>query len=134
MIRREVGVFLVVGVLTVCVDFLTYRTLSWTAWFGTDVAKAVGFLTGTLFAYFANRHWTFGARHHSPGAPVRFAALYLLTLGANVIVNAAILGELSATAAAIQVAFLCATGVSATINFFGMKFFVFRPSTSPKMP
>ena len=33
-------------------------------------------------------------------------------------------------AGAVQMAFLMATGVSASLNFLGMKFFVFRPATT----
>jgi len=76
MIKRELGVFLVVGSLTVLFDFMTYRGLVWTSWLGIDLAKALGFLAGTLFAYFANRLWTFGHQEHAPGSSWRFALLY----------------------------------------------------------
>ena len=126
MIKRELGVFLTVGALTVLFDFLTYRGLVWTGWFSVDIAKALGFLTGTLFAYFANRIWTFGHLEHAPGSVWRFALLYTITLSANVLVNAGCLALFSAISIAIQAAFLIATGVSAALNFLGMKLFVFK--------
>jgi putative flippase GtrA len=128
MIKREFGVFLVVGSLTVLLDFLTYRGLVWTGWFSVDLAKALGFLAGTLFAYFANRVWTFGHQEHAPGSVWRFALLYTITLSANVLVNAGCLALFSAMSFAVQAAFLVATGVSAVLNFLGMKLFVFRAS------
>ena len=125
MIRRELAIFLVVGTLTVLVDFVTYRGLLALAT-GTELAKATGFVAGTTFAYFANRFWTFGHASHRPGSAWRFAVLYASTLGANVLVNSLALHPLAGMAGAVQIAFLLATGVSASLNFAGMKFFVFR--------
>lgn len=126
MIKRELAVFLVVGSLTVLIDFLTYRGLVWTGWMSVDLAKAVGFLSGTLFAYFANKVWTFGHQEHASGSVWRFVLLYAITLGANVLVNAGCLAMLSTLSIAVPVAFLLATGVSAVLNFLGMKLFVFK--------
>lgn len=126
MIRREAAIFLVVGSLTVLVDFLIYRALLWSTIPGVDVSKAIGFIAGTLFAYFANRHWTFGRVRHAAGSWYRFAVLYALTLGANVLVNALALEVMGTLPWALQMAFLLATGVSATLNFLGMKLFVFK--------
>lgn len=126
MIKRELAVFLVVGSLTVLIDFLTYRCLVWTGWMSVDLAKAVGFLSGTLFAYFANKVWTFGHQEHASGSVWRFVLLYAITLGANVLVNAGCLALLSTLSIAVPVAFLIATGVSAVLNFLGMKLFVFK--------
>ena len=128
MIKRELAVFLVVGSLTVLIDFLTYRGLVWTGWMTVDLAKAVGFLTGTLFAYFANKVWTFGHQEHASGSVWRFVLLYAITLGANVLVNAGCLALLSTLSIAVPVAFLIATGISAVLNFLGMKLFVFKAS------
>ncbi|MCP1446897.1 putative flippase GtrA [Pseudomonas sp. GGS8] len=132
MIKRELAVFLVVGSLTVLIDFLTYRGLVWTGWMSVDQAKAAGFLTGTLFAYFANKVWTFGHKEHAPGSVWRFVLLYAITLSANVLVNAGCLALLSTMSIAVPVAFLIATGVSAVLNFLGMKLFVFKTSNLEK--
>ena len=87
MIKRELAIFLIVGTLTVMIDFLTYRGLVWAQLLGVDSAKGLGFLTGTVFAYFANRFWTFGHKAHAVGSAWRFIILYSLTLVANVQVN-----------------------------------------------
>jgi putative flippase GtrA len=83
------------------------------------------FLAGTLFAYFANRFWTFGHKPHPPGSSWRFAILYAATLVVNVFVNSLTLRLLADMTAIVQLAFLMATGISASLNFLGMKFFVF---------
>jgi len=133
MIKRELIIFLIVGASTVLVDFMTYRGLFQFQVLEVSMAKATGFLVGTLFAYFANRFWTFGHKSHAPGSAWRFSALYSSTLGANVLINAVALKLLADTAFAFQLAFLFATGVSASLNFLGMKLFVFKPIPAPKL-
>lgn len=125
MIRRELSVFLMVGVTTVLVDFLTYHLLLESELMPVDSAKAASFLTGTAFAYFANRYWTFGHKTVTHRSIWKFLLLYGLTLAANVGINALIL-RLYGGIGFIQLAFLIATGVSAALNFVGMKFFVFK--------
>ena len=125
--RSQVGRFLMIGVLTVLVDFSTYRVLLGV---GMEIswAKAIGFVVGTAFAYFANRRWTFADSTPRRGSALRFALLYASTLVANVGVNMLVLlaaMRIVGPAIAVPVAFLCATGLSATLNFLGMKFLVF---------
>jgi putative flippase GtrA len=130
MIRREAAIFLVVGATTVVIDFLVYRGILWAAVLPTDAAKAAGFLAGTVFAYFANRTWTFGAHRHRAGSWWRFALIYAATLGANVLVNLGTLNLLAGVPGRLHAAFLAATTCSALLNFIGMKLFVFAPSPS----
>ena len=126
MIKRELTAFMIVGALTVWVDFVGYRSLIEFGLMSVDMAKATGFLGGTLFAYFAHRFWTFGHKPHVPGSAGRFAVLYASTLGANVLVNSLALKLHADAMYAIQLAFLLATSVSTCLNFLGMKLFVFR--------
>lgn len=133
MIKRELFRFLIVGSLTVVVDFVTYRGLLWFEVLNVDMAKGMGFVGGTVFAYFANRLWTFGGRPHAPGSAGRFVVLYAITLGANILVNAILLNQLADYAYAITGAFLFATTISAALNFLGMKFFVFKLPASSEM-
>lgn len=127
-IKRELGIFLIVGSLTVFFDFLAYRSLLWLGWFSVDVAKAIGFIVGTIFAYFANRKWTFTTITKSQNLKSiwRFLLLYGLSLLMNVLVNAGVLVLLKDCFFALQIAFLSATCISAIFNFIGMKWFVFK--------
>lgn len=133
MIKRELVIFLIVGASTVLVDLMIYRGLIQFQIMKVDMAKATGFLVGTLFAYFANRFWTFGHKPHAPRSAWRFSVLYASTLGTNVLINAVALKLLADTAVAFQLAFLFATGVSASLNFLGMKLFVFKPISPPEL-
>lgn len=126
MIKRELVIFLIVGTSTILVDFITYCGLMQYQATEVEKAKAAGFLVGTLFAYFSNRFWTFRHKSHAPGSAWRFIILYTSTLGANVLINALSLKLLADTVDTFQLAFLIATGVSACLNFLGLKFFVFR--------
>ena len=47
--------------------------------------------------------------------------------------NALVLSGLDGPPAAVQIAFLIATAVSAALNFVGMKFFVFKPLSLPEV-
>lgn len=132
MITIELLIFAFVGSLTVVLDFVIYRGLVLTMPVDVVFAKAVGFLSGTIFAYFANRFWTFGQRQSSNEQLWRFILLYMITCGINVLVNTAALFILDTVSFAVPVAFILATGISATLNFVGMKFFIFNAPYTTK--
>lgn len=133
MIRRQCLMFLLIGSLTVLLDFLVYRSLTGLSLVNTHVAKGMSFVVGMGFAYGANRTWTFGGEAHAPGTTWRFALLYGSTLATNIGVNAAMRYGLMSfgTTLASNMAFLVATGCSAALNFAGMKWIVFRPLATP---
>ena len=132
MLKRELAIFLVVGLLTVAIDFGIYRILIYSNLLssnGFNIAKGVGFIGGTIFAYFANRFWTFNQQTTGKGSVARFVLVYLLSLTANIAVNYLSISWLTPLVLMpeyiLLLAFLFATGISATLNFIGMKFFVF---------
>lgn len=133
MIRRELILFLIVGSASVLLDFLIYSSIVHSAAVSTGVAKGSSFLIGTVFTYFANRFLTFGHIEQQEGSSWRYGILYVLTLSANVIVNSVALMLLRDVRQAVSLAFLSATGISASLNFIGMKWFVFRPSDFSEM-
>lgn len=126
MIKQEIKTFLIVGSLTVLTDFLTYQLLLLSSLLSIDTAKGLSFLTGTLFAYVTNRFWTFAHRQPARGSILRFAVLYTFTLYVNVVVNSTMLNVFSEFRWHIQAAFIIATGLTATLNFIGMKWFTFK--------
>ena len=124
MVRRQIGRFLVVGSLTVLVDLVSYRLCLETG-LPVPLAKTIGFLSGTIFAYFVNRFWTFQSQS-SHVALFKFLLLYLSTLLTNVGVNQIVFEAVPLGERGQLFAFLVATSVSATLNFLGMKYIVFR--------
>jgi putative flippase GtrA len=132
MLRREFAIFLVVGSTSVLVDFFIYAGIVRGTDASVGIAKGSSFIIGTAFTYFANRFWTFGHSDHQSGSAWRYALLYTITLSTNIIVNSSSLWILRDTHLAVPLAFLTATGVSASLNFLGMKLFVFKPSAAPE--
>lgn len=132
MIRKELAIFLAVGSSTVLVDYVTYMALLKWVSLAVSPAKGLGFLTGTIYAYFANRVWTFGHKRSVSGSAWRFSLLYAFTLGANVLINGIVLALLVEWSKARQFAFVIATCTSATLNFLGMKLYVFQTACPHK--
>lgn len=133
MMRKQLSVFLIAGSLTALVDFCVYKLISHFDLVNVASAKTLGFLAGTLFAYVINRLWTFSQQSPAKGSAWRFGLLYVSTLAVNVAVNNAALHLLLASDFAnyrFYIAFFIATATSATLNFLGMKFFVFKPTNA----
>jgi putative flippase GtrA len=107
---------------------MVYRGLTNFFLFDIGLAKAIGFIGGCIFAYFTNRFWTFKQQSARSGSQWRFILVYAVGLIANVLINQGILSSWDSPAS-LYVAFLIATGVSATLNFMGMKWFVFTQHT-----
>jgi putative flippase GtrA len=125
-LRGQLARFLVVGLTATGIDFALYRGL---LALGAAIhpAKGLGFVTGALFAYFANRAITFQlGSGWRPDEVLRFVKVYAGALAGNVAVNFLVLDLIGRSEAGIVVAFVVATGVSAALNFVGMKWFVFN--------
>ena len=136
-IKPQIAKFFIVGLLTVAIDFSIYRTLIYFRILDVNsinLAKGLGFIGGTIFAYFANRFWTFNQPSIRAGSAIRFIMVYLLGLGINIAANQIVLDlseqRLAANELILVIAFILATGISATLNFIGMKFFVFTDKTA----
>ena len=125
LLEYEFARFLIVGGTTVLIDLIFYFTLIYMG-FDTSLSKGVSFSVGTVFAYFANRNYTFQS---SMGGFFRFTVftlLYLSTLVVNVASNEIVLKLTSQINSSLIIAFLIATSLSATLNFIGMKYIVFN--------
>jgi putative flippase GtrA len=132
VIGKELRTFLVVGGLTVVLDYAVYRGLLALALTNVPACKALGFVAGMVFAYWANRQWTFSDAPNRRGSAWRFVVVYLFNLGMNVAVNSLLLNAFAGMAGAVSAAFVVATGVSASLNFAGMKWFVFTNAANEK--
>lgn len=123
--RRRVSRFLMVGIANVGVDLSTYAAL---AALGAPVpaAKGVAFCAGTVFAFVANRRWTFEARNVGLVWLAPFFLLYGINAAVNVALNSAVLWLAGGTRAGYVLAYIVATGTSAALNFTGMHFLFSR--------
>jgi putative flippase GtrA len=128
IVNYEVGRFLIIGSSTVIIDLVTYLILL--NIIDISISKAISFSVGAVFAYFANRSFTFKNSIKGFYRFVIFILLYLSTLFVNVASNEIILNLISQNVFSILIAFLIATSFSAGLNFLGMKYIVFSPSKS----
>ena len=122
---RQIRRFLAVGVGSVAIDSFAYFGLVLVAddFLSKDLAKAISFVLGTVFAFVANKFWTFQSRRRSLFEGYSFFLLYLATMLINVGVNHAVRLLLPS---ALVTAFVCATATSTLLNFLGQKFIAFR--------
>lgn len=126
MLKRELVIFIVVGSLTFLIDYFVYTAMITYIYLPIELAKVIGIMAGTMSAYVMNRLWTFNHTRYSLGSIGRFLMLYIITLGLNVSINTAILALLSGISAAMFIAFTIAAGIAASLNFIGMRYFVFK--------
>ena len=117
--------FLIVGSATVGVDALVYSALLWVG-LAVDLAKALGLIAATIFAYFFNKSWTFPGSHGGVLRFIGFVSLYSLAIVTNTGVNHVILVLTDYSKVGFLIAYFGATATSATLNYVGMRWFVFR--------
>ena len=123
-IKKESLVFLLVGSATVVIDYGSYWSLVNLGVFPI-LAKGISFLIGAAFAFIANSRFTFDVALSSERIP-RFSLLYLVTLALNVLSNQIVLNIYGSSVAVMNVAFVLAVSLSATANFLGMKYWVYK--------
>jgi putative flippase GtrA len=117
--------FLVVGGISFSVDtFLYFAGLQ----IGLDASfsKALSFIAGMTITFFLNRQYTFQTREAKYGK-VSFVALYGVSLLINVSVNSMMLSFFNDSPIPVHfLAFLVASLIAVFINYFGLKYVVFR--------
>lgn len=118
--------FLVTGLSATAIDSVVYTLM---LYLGMDFspAKACGFIAAVAFAYNGHKMWTFGT-YGSRKRILGFTGLYLTTFVINNVTNSVMLEVLGKEQISdIAGAFVVATGITATVNFTMLKFFIFRP-------
>jgi len=133
-LHQEILYFLSIGLFTTSIDFILYSIGQ--HFVSYSIAKACSFMLATCFSYLLHKHFTFRQKQHKIKNMFRFAILYFLSMGLNVLMNSLSIALLSAcifiswlTHREILIsAFLIATGFSTIVNFLGQKFWVFRNS------
>ena len=119
-VKKELKRFLVAGICAVTIDLITYYLLL--DFLSHDIAKAISFVLGTIFAFLINKYWTFEKHKKSYKEVFQFGVLYIVTLGLNVLTNKMVIDNTQM----VFLAFLMATGASTVLNFIGQKWWVFR--------
>jgi putative flippase GtrA len=119
-IKKELLRFLVAGFSAVGTDILIYYILL--NFLTPNISKGISFIGGTIVAYFINKYWTFEKKGKSYREIIKFATLYSITLGLNILTNELVMNSIKI----VLIAFIIATVVSTVVNFIGQKWWVFR--------
>ena len=125
VLQKQVTRFLLIGIFVTTIDYAVYQFLL--LYFDNFfVPKGIGFITGTLLAYLLNRRYTFSSRRNINSSINSFFSLYLISLVVNTNLNSLVISLFGNDTVTLNLAFVLATIASATINFVGMKFYVFK--------
>lgn len=119
-IKKELPRFLVAGFLVVAIDATVYYFLLFLL--PPSLSKSIAFVVGAIAAYLINKFWTFKKSGFSHGEIIKFVFLYILAMAINVGINSLAIFLFNS----LIFAYLLATGTSASFNFIGQKFFVFK--------
>ncbi len=123
-INLEFKNFIFIGLTSVSIDFLFYQALL-NLCDSRSLSKGISFILGALFAYFANKKWTFNAKGGQK-VFLRFVFIYTTALFLNISLNNQILSSIKVNNfLTIFFAFIISTFFSALFNFLGLKKFVF---------
>ena len=124
--RKEVGGFLVVGVLAVVLDFALFNALIWLGW-AVWAANAVALFVSMTFAFVGNYKWTFAHREikslwhaYSAFAGINLAAVAFIEA---VVVGAEVLWQPDALW--LNIVKAAATAIATVGRFFAYKKWVF---------
>ena len=122
--NSEISRFLLVGGIAVLIDGISYALMVRGIGMEQGFSKRLSYVLGSIWAFLANKHFTFGSSAPAGKEIIMFFLLYLSTFLANGWVHD-ITWEVSSLD---WFSFLTATATSTTINFLGQKFVVFRKS------
>ena len=140
-LKKQLVKFTLIGLLAVSVDLLCYFILlnifpeKMSQTIGNEaLAKSISFMCGMTVTYFLNKFWTWKKKDRSHKRMVKFVVLYGIALLINVGTNSALLYILHQYRNFVDlpfkylIAFVGASGLSASFSFMGQKFWVFKTS------
>ena len=140
-LKKQLVKFTLIGLLAVSVDLLCYFILLNTfpeklfqAVGNEALSKSISFMCGMTVTYFLNKFWTWKKKDRSHKRMVKFVFLYGIALLINVGSNSALLYVLHQYRNFVDlpfkylIAFVGASGLSASFSFMGQKFWVFKNS------
>lgn len=122
---RHLNKFLIVGLLTILIDYVTYILLL-AINIQINFSKGLSFCIGAVFSYFANAIFTFEYKKTISNSIYKFILIYLLSLNLNLFINLKVINFLEDFKSNFLIAFFIATLFSASFNFIGMKIYVFK--------
>lgn len=127
MIRRQLSIFVLNGLISVSIAYLIYWALVSSGKIGINAANGLAYISGIAYGFLANRKWAFQDNELITGSKiVRYVALHVFTLTVNVLVNAIVFNLIRGMTGDMLFAFLVAISVTTILNFVGLKYWVFK--------
>ncbi len=123
--------FIVVGVINTLIGavamFIAYNLFHLGYW----LSSAMDYIIGSIFSYFANKHFTFKSEKKSAKEVIRFVINILACFGLAYGIAKPAMGWLLAdielsVSVFEQICMFFGMGIFIVLNYFGQKFFVFR--------
>lgn len=140
---KQLTKFIISGLIAVGVDFIVYFALS--QYLDINLSKGLSFCSGMLVTYNLNKYWTWRQTDKNNKRLLLFTGLYLVAMVINIVANhfafdmlpnsefvASVRNSVGELKELITVkidkvlAFIIATGISATFTFIGQKYWLFR--------
>ena len=122
LFKKEVLRFLLVGGIAVAIDAFCYYILMELELASASNAKRISFGVGAIWAFFANKFFTFGKSHIHIKEPIKFCVIYLIGFALNSLTHDLSLQFINPS----SLSFILATSASTIWNFTGQKWWVFK--------
>lgn len=131
MISREIGFFILNGIVSVILAYIIYQALISGQILGVHWANGTAYICGMVYGFFSNRKWAFRDRRLiTRETIILFTSLYIFTLLVNVSVNAIMLKFLTGLHGDNLLSFITAISISTILNFVGLKYLVFTKNAT----
>ena len=127
--------FIIVGVLNTIISTVTMLVLYNIFHLGYWISSAMEYVAGSVFSYFANKHFTFKSEKKSKTEIIRFVIniviCYFVSYSIAKPTMEMLLKDMNVSVSVLeQLSIFFGMGIFVILNYFGQKFFVFRKNES----
>lgn len=131
ILSLEQSRFVIVGIMNTIIGaaamLIAYNVFHLGYW----ISSAMDYIIGSIFSYFANKHFTFKSEKKSMAEVVRFVinivVCYFVSYSVAKPMMVTVLRDISLSVAILeQLSMFFGMGIFMVLNYFGQKFFVFR--------
>lgn len=131
LLSLEQSRFIMVGIMNTIIGaaamLIAYNVFQLGYW----ISSAMDYIIGSIFSYFANKHFTFKSEKKSVAEVIRFAinilVCYFISYSVAKPVMEMVLKDINLSVSILeQLSMFFGMGIFMVLNYFGQKFFVFR--------
>jgi len=131
LLSLEQSRFIMVGIMNTIIGaaamLIAYNVFHLGYW----ISSAMDYIIGSIFSYFANKHFTFKSEKKSVSEVIRFAinivVCYFISYSVAKPVMEMVLKDINLSVSVLeQLSMFFGMGIFMVLNYFGQKFFVFR--------